>query len=174
MIGIVGIEHPVIGAISWLMAGVLIKLSSRQLVERKLEKPNLVSSKWEKAGVLAGSVVLISLSFYLFPQQIVVGQALTELSERRLSSSEYFTNSEFDAVMIDNIDRIWSPALLLTSGEAYIAIDQQVGALAIANVMLEKYPSDQRTSILLFAIDRKWNDDKTKKLAEEVRDRIFK
>ena len=174
LIGIVGIEHPVIGAISWLMVGVLIKLSSSQLVERKLDKPSLVASNWEKASVLAGSVALISLSFYLFPQQIVVGQALTELSERRLSSSEYLTNSEFDAVMAENIDRIWSPALLLTSGEAYIAIDQQVGALAIANVMLEKYPSDQRTSILLFAIDRKWNDDKAKKLAEEVRDRIFK
>ncbi len=119
-------------------------------------------------------MALISLSFYLFPQQVVVGQALTELSERRFSSSEYLTNSEFDVVIAENISRIWSPALLLTSGEAYIAIDQQVSALAIANVMLEKYPSDQRTSILLFAIDNKWNDDKETKLAEEVRDRIFK
>ena len=174
LIGIVGIEHPVIGAISWLMAGVLIKLSSSQMVEKKLEKPLLDPIKWEKSGILAGSVALISLSFYLFPQQIVVGQALTELSERRLSSSEYLTNSEFEAVITENINRVWNPALLLTSGEAYIAIDQQISALAIANVMLEKYPNDQRTSILLFAIDRKWNDDKAKKLAEEVRDRIFK
>jgi hypothetical protein len=40
--------------------------------------------------------------------------------------------------------------------------------------MLKKYPDDQRTSILLFAIANKWNDDKARKLAEEVRDRIFK
>jgi hypothetical protein len=174
LIGIVGIEHPVIGAISWLMAGVLIKLSSNQMVEKKLEKPNLVASKWEKGSVLAGSVALISLSFYLFPQQVVVGQALTELSERRLSSSEYLADTEFDAIITENVNRMWSPALLLTSGEAYIAIDQQVNALVIANVMLKKYPDDQRTSILLFAIANKWNDEKAQKLAEEVRDRIFK
>ena len=174
LIGILGIEHPVIGAISWLMAGVLIKLSSNQMVEKKLDKPNLVASKWEKGSVLAGSVALISLSFYLFPQQVVVGQALTELSERRLSSSEYLTNSEFDAVIAENINRIWSPALLLTSGEASIATGQQINALVIANVMLKKYPDDQRTSTLLFAIANKWNDEKAQKLAEEVRDRIFK
>ena len=174
LIGIVGIEHPVIGAISWLMAGVLIKLSSFQLVEKKLEKPNLVASKWEKGCVLAGSVALISLSFYLFPQQIVVGQALTELSERRLSSSEYLTDTEYDLVIAENLNRIWNPALLLTSGEAYIAIDQQINALVIANVMLKKYPNDKRTSILLFAIANKWSDEKAQKLAEEVRDRIFK
>jgi hypothetical protein len=174
LIGTVGIEHPVIGAISWLMAGVLIKLSSNQMVEKKLEKPNLVASKWEKGSVLAGSVALISLSFYLFPQQVVVGQALTELSERRLSSSEYLADTEFDAIITENVNRMWSPALLLTSGEAYIAIDQQINALVIANVMLKKYPDDQRTSILLFAIANKWNDEKAQKLAEEVRDRIFK
>jgi len=168
LIGIVGIEHPVIGAISWLMAGVLIKLSSSQLVEKKLEKPNLVASKWGKGSILAGSVALISLSFYLLPQQIVVGKALTDFSESKL------TNSEYDLVIAENLNRIWNPALLLTSGEAYIAIDQQINALVIANVMLKKYPDDQRTSILLFAIANKWNDEKAQKLAEEVRDRIFK
>jgi hypothetical protein len=168
LVGIVGIEHPVIGAISWLMAGVLIRLASSHLVEKKSEKPNLVPIKWEKRGILAGSVALVSISLYLLSPQIVVGKALTDFSERKL------TNPEYDIVIAENLNRIWNPALLLTSGEAYIAIDQQVNALVIANVMLKKYPNDQRTSILLFAIGSKWNDDKAQKLAEEVRDRIFK
>ena len=164
LIGIVGIEHPVIGAISWLMAGVLVRLASSHLVE----KSNLVPRKLEKRGILVGSVALISISLYLLPQQIVVGKALTDFSERKLN------NPEYDIVIVENLNRIWNPALLLISGEAYIATDQQINALVIANVMLKKYPDDQRTSILLFAIANKWNDDKAKKLAEEVRDRIFK
>jgi hypothetical protein len=168
LIGIVGIEHPVIGAISWFLAGALVKLSFSQETERKVDKSNLIPVKLEKRTVLAGSMALISISLYLLPQQIVVGKALTDFSERKLSSSEY------DLVIAENLNRIWNPALLLTSGEAYIAIDQQVNALVIANVMLKKYPDDQRTSILLFAIANKWNDEKAQKLAEEVRDRIFK
>jgi hypothetical protein len=168
LIGIVGIEHPVIGAISWFLAGALVKLSFSQETERKVDKSNLSPVKLEKRTVLAGSMALISISLYLLPQQIVVGKALTDFSERKLSSSEY------DLVIAENLNRIWNPALLLTSGEAYIAIDQQINALVIANVMLKKYPDDQRTSILLFAIANKWNDEKAQKLAEEVRDRIFK
>ena len=168
LIGIVGIEHPVIGAISWFLAGALVKLSFSQETERKVDKSNLIPVKLEKRTVLAGSMALISISLYLLPQQIVVGKALTDFSERKLSSSEY------DLVIAENLNRIWNPALLLTSGEAYIAIDQQINALVIANVMLKKYPDDQRTSILLFAIANKWNDEKAQKLAEEVRDRIFK
>jgi hypothetical protein len=168
LIGIVGIEHPVIGAISWLMAGALIKLSLSQGVESKVDKPDLGAIKLEKRTILAGSVGLIAISLYLLPQQLVLGKALTDFSERNLTISEY------DAVIAENLNRMWSPALLLTSGEAYIAIDQQVNALIIANVMLTKYPNDQRTSILLFAIANKWNDAKAQRLAEQVRDRIFK
>jgi O-antigen ligase len=168
LIGIVGIEHPVIGAISWLMAGALIKISLGQAVEQKLGKPQLDSIEMQKRSFLAGSVALVSISLYLLPQQMVVGNALTDLSEGKLTSSEY------DSVIAENLNRLWNPAQLLISGEAYIAIDQQVNALVIANVMLEKYPEDQRTSALLFAIAKKWNDEKAKKLAEEVRDRIFK
>lgn len=168
LIGIVGIEHPVIGAFSWLMAGVLLKLSLSHLVEKKSEKPNLVPIKSEKRSILAGSVALVSVSLYLLPQQIVVGKALTDFSERKLN------NPEYDIVIAENLNRIWNPALLLTSGEAYIATGQQINALVIANVMLKKYPDDQRTSILLFAIANKWNDPKAQELAEQVRDRIFK
>jgi len=168
LIGIVGIEHPVIGAISWFLAGALVKLSFSQEPERKVDKSNLSLVKLEKRTVLAGSVALLAISLYLLPQQIVVGKALTDFSESKL------TNSEYDLVIAENLNRIWNPALLLTSGEAYIAIDQQINALVIANVMLKKYPDDQRTSILLFAIANKWNDEKAQKLAEEVRDRIFK
>jgi hypothetical protein len=124
--------------------------------------------KWEKRSVLAGSTALISISLYLLLPQVVVGNTLTNFSERKL------TNTEFDLVIAQNLNRIWNPELLLTSGEAYIAIDQQVNALVVANVMLKKYSNDQRTSILLFAIAKKWDDDKARKLAEEVRDRIFK
>jgi len=168
LIGLVGIEHPVIGAISWLMAGALIKISLGHAVEQKLEKPQLDSMEMQKRSFLAGSVALVSISLYLLPQQMVVGNALTDLSEGKLTSSEY------DSVIAENLNRLWNPAQLLISGEAYIAIDQQVNALVIANVMLEKYPEDQRTSALLFAIAKKWDDEKAKKLAEEVRDRIFK
>ena len=166
--GLVGIEHPVIGAFSWFMAGVLIKLSCTQGVGKRVEKPNLDPMKWEKRSVLAGSTALISISLYLLLPQVVVGNTLTNFSERKL------TNTEFDLVIAQNLNRIWNPELLLTSGEAYIAIDQQVNALVVANVMLKKYSNDQRTSILLFAIAKKWDDDKARKLAEEVRDRIFK
>jgi hypothetical protein len=168
LIGVVGIEHPVIGAISWLMAGVLIKLSSGQAVEQKAEKPHSDPSERGKRGIFAGSVALVSISLYLLPQQIVVGNALTDFSERKL------TRSEYDLVIAKNLNRLWNPSQLLISGEAYIAIDEQVSALGIAKVMLKKYPDDQRTSSLLFAIANKWNDDKARKWAEEVRDRIFK
>ena len=99
---------------------------------------------------------------------MVIGKALTDLSERKL------TNSQFDAIMVANLDRLWNPALLLTSGEAYIALEQQTNALIVANVMLKKYPNDQRTSILFFGIAEKWNDPIARELAEQVRDRIFK
>ena len=168
LVGIVGIEHPVIGATSWLMAGALIKISSAQLVEKKSQNSKLDSRKLGTRSVLAGSVSLILTSLFLLPQQIVVGRALSDFSERRL------TNSEFDAVIDVNLNRIWNPALLLIMGQAYIAIDQQADALVIANAMLKNYPDDQRTSILLFAIANKWNDEKAQGLAEEVRDRIFK
>jgi O-antigen ligase len=168
LIGIVGIEYPVIGAISWFMAGALVKLSFSQETERKVDKSNLSPVKLENRIVLSGSVALLAISLYLLPQQIVVGKALTDFSESKLTSSEY------DSVIAENLNRIWNPALLLTSGEAYIATDQQVNALVIANVMLKKYPDDQRTSILLFSIANKWNDEKAQKLAVEVRDRIFK
>jgi hypothetical protein len=168
LIGIVGIEHPVIGAISWLMAGAFIKISSGQAVEQKVDKPQLDVIKMQKRSIVAGSMTLVSISLYLLPQQIVVGKALTDFSERKLN------NPEYDIVIAENLNRIWNPALLLISGEAYIATDQQINALVIANVMLKNYPDDQRTSILLFAIANKWNDDKAKKLGEEVRDRIFK
>ena len=98
----------------------------------------------------------------------MVGKALTDLSEQKL------TNSQFDAIMVSNLDRLWNPALLLTAGQAYLALEQQANSLVVANVMLKKYPNDQRTSILLFAIADKWKDQKAQRLAEEVRDRIFK
>jgi O-antigen ligase len=168
LIGIVGIEHPVIGAVSWLMAGALTKISFSQGVEIKVKKPDLGAIKLEKRTIFAGSVALIAISLYLLPQQLVIGRAITDFSERSL------TTSEFDIVIAKNLNRLWSPALLLSSGEVYVAIDQQVNALIIANVMLKRYPDDQRTSRLLFAIANKWNDQKAQTLAEQVRDRIFK
>jgi hypothetical protein len=168
LIAIVGIEHPVIGAISWLMAGALIKLSFSQEVKRKVDKQNLGPINSEARAVLAGSAGLLAISLYLLPQQLVLGKALTDFSERELTSSEY------DMVVFENLNRIWGPALLLTSGEGYISIDQQVKALIVANVMLKKYPNDQRTSTLLFAIAYKWNDANAQRMAEQVRDRIFK
>jgi O-antigen ligase len=166
--GIVGIEHPVIGAVSWLMGGALVKLSFGQELKTKVDKPALGAMKLEKRTILAGSMSLIAISLYLLPQQLVVGKALSDFSERNI------TSSEFDKVIIENLNRMWNPSLLFTSGEGYISIDQQVKALIVANVMLKNYPDDQRTSTLLFAIANKWNDAKAQELAEQVRDRIFK
>lgn len=168
LIGIVGIEHPAIGAISWFMAGVLIRLSSQSITATKGETITGNSLTLEKRSVFVASLGLLTVSLYLLPQQIVVGKALTDLSEQKL------TNSQFDAIMVSNLDRLWNPALLLTAGQAYIALEQQANSLVVANVMLKKYPNDQRTSILLFGIASKWNDQRAQELAEQVRDRIFK
>lgn len=168
LIGIIGIEHPVIGVMSWFMAGVLVRLSSKPESSDRGEPARKISLKSEKRSVFVGSLALLAVSLYVLPQQMVIGKALTDLSERKL------TNSQFDAIMVANLDRLWNPALLLTSGEAYIALEQQTNALIVANVMLKKYPNDQRTSILFFGIAEKWNDPIARELAEQVRDRIFK
>lgn len=168
LIGIVGIEHPVIGVISWFMAGVLIRLASQSITATKGETIMGKSLTLERRSVFVASLALFTVSLYLLPQQVVVGKALTDLSEQKL------TNSQFDLIMVSHLDRLWNPALLLTAGEAYIALEQQANSLVVANMMLKKYPNDQRTSILLFGIASKWNDQRAQELAEQVRDRIFK
>lgn len=168
LIGIVGIEHPVIGSISWFMAGVLIRLSSESKIAIKGEAITGNSLTLEKRSVFVASLALLSISLYLLPQQILVGKALTDLSKQKL------TSSQFDGIMVSNLDRLWSPTLLLAAGQAYIALEQQANSLVVANVMLKKYPNDQRTSVLLFGIANKWNDQRAQELAEQVRDRIFK
>jgi hypothetical protein len=68
----VGIEYPVIGAISWFMAGALVKISFSQETERKVDKSNLSPVKLEKRIVLSGSVALLAISVYLLRKVIAL------------------------------------------------------------------------------------------------------
>ena len=68
---------------------------------------------------------------------------------------------------------VYNARILLNTGEAYIAIGNAVEALRVAEFMLSRFPDDQRTSALYFAIAKNWNDPQTYRVAVEVRDRLF-
>ena len=68
---------------------------------------------------------------------------------------------------------MYNARVLLTTGQAFIAVEDRIMASSIAQVMLSRYPDDQRTSVLFFAIAYKWDDSASLKVAITLRNELF-
>lgn len=166
LIGIIGIEHPVVTLITFLAGGILRSMRLTK-ISTKSKPMVLLSSRVFYAFTAAFSITLIS-SLLLFTQsELRVANKLKQLSERTLSAPE------FDLNVNSEYKDIYNARLLLTTGQAYIAIENRLGAENVARLMLSRFPDDQRTSILFFAIADKWVDEAALKVAIELRDKLF-
>jgi hypothetical protein len=166
VIGIIGIEHPVITSIGFLSAGVLSSMSQEHSLIQKKENYK-VKSKFAHSLSLLISVFLLFVTFHFVNGELKAGNVISQLSQRRISVEE------FDIVIRQEHEKIYNARVLLNAGEAYIAIGNQVGALKVANTMLYRFPDDQRTSALFFSIAKTWNDEKAYGTAIRIRDQLF-
>ena len=166
VIGIIGIEHPVITSIGFLSAGVLSSVSQEHGLKQKKENYK-VKSKFAHSLSLLISVVLLFVTFHFVNGELRAGNVISQLSQRNISVEE------FDIVFRQEHEKIYNARVLLNAGEAYIAIGNQVGALRVANTMLYRFPDDQRTSALFFSIAKTWGDEKAYEIAIRLRDQLF-
>jgi hypothetical protein len=166
MIGIIGIEHPVISLLSFLSAGFLMSMSDRQ----RLFKPENISLHHQKIlGAFAITFAIgISSSLLHFSQsEIRAASALTKLS------NGVITPDQFVVSLRNNSQSIYNARVLLTTGQAFIAIDNRLAANNVARIMLSRYPDDQRTSVMFFAIADMWNDNEALSVAIRLRNQLF-
>ena len=166
VIGIIGIEHPVITSIGFLSAGVLFSMSQGQSSTQKVANYK-VDSKFVHALSLVLSVSLSLVTYHFVKGELKAGIAISQLSQRKISVEE------FENVIGQEYEEVYNSRVLLNAGEAYIAIGNQVGAMKVANTMLFRFPDDQRTSALFFSIAKTWNDEKALEIAISVRDQLF-
>jgi tetratricopeptide (TPR) repeat protein len=166
VIGIIGIEHPVITSIGFLSAGVLSSISQEQS-SKQTDSSYKVDSKFIHVPALVLSVVLSLTTYHFVNGELKAGNAISQLSQRKISVEE------FEKVLGREYEKIYNARVLLNAGEAYIAIGNQVGALKVANTMLYRFPDDQRTSALFFSIAKTWNDEKAYRTATALRDQLF-
>lgn len=166
VIGIIGIEHPVITSIGFLSAGVLFSMSQGQSSTQKVANFK-VDSKFVHALSLVLSVSLSLVTYHFVNGELKAGNAISQLSQRKISVEE------FENIIGQEYEEVYNSRVLLNAGEAYIAIGNQVGAMKVANTMLFRFPDDQRTSALFFSIAKTWNDEKALEVAISVRDQLF-
>jgi len=166
LIGIIGIGHPVLILVTSLAAGILRSMSLRKVLEK--QQPHvLLSSKSFYPVVSVFSIGLVCLLFIFTQSELRVANQLIQLSERTLSASE------FDLNVKSEYKDVYNARVLLTTGQAYIALENRLGAESVASLMLSRFPDDQRTSILFFAIADKWGDEEALAAAIRVRNQIF-
>lgn len=166
VIGIIGIEHPVITSIGFLAAGVL-SANSQMLVSEPKKVYSKLKWKFTYSGLLVFSFFLsLSLNF-LVNSELKVGNALSQLSQNKISAQK------FESIVEVEYEKVYNARVLLILGEAYTAIGNRGGATNVANLMQSRFPDDQRTSALFFLIAKTWNDTKAYENAIELRDQLF-
>ncbi len=167
LIGIIGIEYPAIGAIAFLIAGILSSLSRMNAGSKTLESQGNFHLKYSGffALTLSISVLVGLLSFAI--TEFRVAKNISDLSERKISSNE------FQMLLSQDYLKLQNAQLLLTAGQAFIAINDESGAIAIANKMLQSFPRDQRTSVLFLTIGNTWNNQEAIEKGERIRDQLF-
>jgi len=166
-IGIIGIEYPAIGAMAFLSAGIMTSLSG------KVEVTSSKSSKSQSLVKSSKSFVLILSLFVVFSlstfanTEFRVARNISHLSEGKLSPDE------FKARLARDFKKLQNSQLLLTAGQALIAINDERDAIAVANKMLESFPRDQRTSVLFLTIGNTWGNDEALRIGSRIRDELF-
>jgi hypothetical protein len=116
------------------------------------------------------AVLTIFVSFTIIPnalRELKVSNALTQLSTRSISPET------FQSQVLTDYESVKNSRLMLTVGQAFVALDNRQQANQVASAMLAKFPDDQRTSVLLFLIADKWSDQDALNLAIDLRDRLF-
>jgi len=166
-IGIIGIEYPAIGAMAFLSAGIMTSLSG------KVEVTSSKSSKSQSLVKSSKSFVLILSLFVVFSlstfanTEFRVARNISHLSEGKLSPDE------FKALLARDFKKLQNAQLLLTAGQALIAINDERDAIAVANKMLESFPRDQRTSVLFLTIGNTWGNEEAMRIGSRIRDELF-
>lgn len=166
-IGIIGIEYPAIGAVAFLSAGLMTSLSGKAGVISSVNSKSQSLVESSRFFVLILSViVLFSLSTFA-SIEFRVARNITYLSEGKLSAEEFKT------LLAKDFKKLQNAQLLLTAGQALIAINDEINAIAVANKMLESFPSDQRTSALFLTIGNTWGNDEAIRIGSRIRDELF-
>ncbi len=166
VIGVVGIDHPVIGSLAYLSAGILYGFCRRPYDNNIRPSLLLKKSSINRLFQVVSSIVLLTTLVNVVPE-IRSSMAVYKLSNRSI------TAQEFGAVVKSQYKSVHNARLLLVLGQAMIAIDDQEGAKLLASRMLISFPDDQRTVVLLFAVADKWNDRELLIQGKELRNRIF-
>ena len=166
-IGIIGIEYPAIGAIAFLSAGILTSLGGNAAITSDVNLMNQSLVKSARFFVLILSVcVLFSLSTFA-NTEFRVAKNIAYLSEGKLSAAEFKT------LLARDFKKLQNAQLLLTAGQALIAINDERDAIAVANKMLESFPRDQRTSVLFLTIGNTWGNEEAIRIGSRIRDELF-
>jgi hypothetical protein len=167
LIGIIGIEYPALGAIAFLSAGVITSLSGKVEVTSSVNSKSQSLVKSSRFFVLMLSVfVLFSLSTFA-DTEFRVARNIAHLSEGKLSAAEFKT------LLAKDFKKLQNAQLLLTAGQALIAINDERDAIAVANKMLESFPRDQRTSVLFLTIGNTWGNEEAIRIGSRIRDELF-
>ena len=165
-IGIIGIEHPVISFLAFLSAGNLMSMSNRHIVL----KPQRISHYYQIALKFMSLILLIGISALLFhfsQSEIRTASALNKLSLGKITTDQFVRD------VGDQYESVYNARVLLTTGQAFVAVGDRIMASSVAQVMLTRYPDDQRTSVLFFAIADKWDDSAALKVAITLRNELF-
>jgi O-antigen ligase len=165
-IGVIGIDHPVIGSIAYLSAGVLYGKSTSQKLEVDLRSKSGKSHAF-RAFFPSLAVLLSAMTLVFSLPEIRSSIAVYELSRQRVSPEE------FNSIVDSEYKKVQNARLLLVLGQAMIAINERERANLVANRMTTSFPDDQRTSVLMFAIAEKWNDENALKTALSLRNKLF-
>jgi hypothetical protein len=164
--GTIGIDHPVIGSIAFLSAGVLYGKSTSQRIG--IDSRLVKEKKQNFHFFFPTSAVLLSILVLMFAlPEIRSSIAVYELSKQRM------TPQEFKGIVDTEYKKVQNARLLLVLGQAMIAINERDSANFIATRMLTSFADDQRTSALLFAIADKWGDKVALEAAERVKRQVF-
>jgi len=166
VIGTIGIDHPVIGSVAFLSAGILYGKSRTQKHEIDLRLK--IGNKPDFSAFFRLLAVLLSTMSLMFVlPEIRTSVAVYELSNERISTQE------FNAIVDSEYKKIQNARLLLVLGQAMIAINERERANLIANKMLTSFSDDQRASVLLFAISDKWDDKIALEVGMNLRNKVF-
>jgi hypothetical protein len=166
VIGIIGIDHPVISFLAFLSAGVLNSMSKKSINTKVSNQARLST----KALSFGAALLTIIVSFSIIPnafRELKVSNGLTQLSTRGISPQK------FQAQVLAEYESLNNSRLMLNVGQAFVALDDRKHANQIASAMLLKFPDDQRTSALLFLVADKWSDENALNVAVDLRNRIF-
>jgi O-antigen ligase len=166
IIGIVAIEHPVTIILAALSAGILLSMSDRTKQKNSATFTSISFRYLNYFGLIVSCITLVVFSNPA-KSEIQIANSIYHLSNKIVTPDEFVSNTA------GKYEGVYNARLLLTIGEAFIAIDRRSQAVEVAQLMLARYPDDQRTSSLFFAVAAKWNDSGAFRTATSLRNGLF-